>query len=97
MATILRHPNFVAWFDALRDDRVLTRIAVRIRRLELDNPGDVKPVGEGVSEMRIAYGPGYRVYFRRTGSDITILLCGGEKSTQARDIETAKRPARELR
>lgn len=63
----------------------------------MDNPGDVKPVGEGVSEMRIDYGPGYRIYFKRTGSDVTILLCGGEKSTQGQDIATAKRLARELR
>jgi len=96
VATILRHPVFTAWLDALRDDRALIRIAVRIRRLELGNPGDAKPVGEGISEMRIDYGPGYRVYFKRTGRTVTILLCGGEKSTQSQDIAQAKRLAREL-
>ena len=68
----------------------------RIRRMELGNPGDVKPVGDGVSEMRIAYGPGYRVYFTRTGDTIVILLCGGDKSSQSRDIALAKQLAKEI-
>jgi putative addiction module killer protein len=70
------------------------RIDVRIRRLTIGNPGDVAPVGEGISEMRIFYGPGYRVYFKDTGKEIIILLCGGDKSTQSRDIEKAKELAK---
>jgi putative addiction module killer protein len=73
-----------------------TRIDARIRRLELGNPGDVKSVGEGVSEMRIDYGPGYRVYFAKHGERIVILLCGGDKSRQSADIAEAKRLLREL-
>jgi putative addiction module killer protein len=72
------------------------RINVRIRRLSLGNPGDVRPVGEGVSEMRIDYGPGYRVYFVQRGRAMVVLLAGGDKRTQQRDIETAHALAREL-
>ncbi|MBB3389737.1 putative addiction module killer protein [Rhizobium sp. BK275] len=72
------------------------RIVTRIRRLELGNPGDVKPVGEGISEMRITYGPGYRIYFVRTGDTIVILLCGGDKSSQNRDIALARQLAKEI-
>jgi putative addiction module killer protein len=82
---------FDVWFKALRDDQAKARIDVRIRRLSLGNPGDVKPVGEGVSEMRIDYGPGYRVYFTRFELTIVILLCGGDKRTQSTDIATALR------
>jgi putative addiction module killer protein len=78
------------WFDGLRDRQAKTRIDIRIRRLSLGNPGDVKPVGEGVSELRIPYGPGYRVYFVQRGEFLIILLAGGDKSTQERDIRTAK-------
>ena len=87
---------FVKWLDALRDAQARQRIVVRIRRLELGNPGDIKPVGEGVSEMRISHGPGYRLYFTRSGETIVILLCGGDKSSQARDIAIARQLAKEI-
>lgn len=87
---------FAQWLDALRDVHARARIQVRIERLACGNPGDVRPVGEGVSEMRIDYGPGYRVYFRRFGYDLVILLAGGDKSTQASDIRLALRLASEL-
>ncbi len=74
----------------MHDTSAKARIAVRIRRLGLGNPGDVKPVDNGVSEMRISYGPGYRVYFANLGGFIIILLCGGDKSTQSKDISNAK-------
>jgi putative addiction module killer protein len=83
------------WFDKLADERAKARIRVRIRRLEEGNPGDVKPVGEGVSEMRIDYGQGYRLYYKDTGKEIIILLCGGDKSTQQADITKAKTLAAE--
>jgi putative addiction module killer protein len=76
--------------DGLRDARGRARIAARIDRLALGNPGDVAPVGEGVSELRLHFGPGYRVYFKRQGLILILLLCGGDKSTQTKDIETAK-------
>ena len=87
---------FASWLEELRDANARTRILVRIRRLELGNPGDVKAVGEGIIELRISYGPGYRVYFTRQGQEIVLLLCGGDKSSQSRDIATAKRMAKEL-
>ena len=87
---------FAAWFAGLRDHQARARIAVRIRRLSLGNPGDVKPVGSGVSEMRIDYGPGYRIYFTRRGDIVVVLLCGGDKRTQHRDITRALALAREL-
>ena len=80
---------FTKWFAGLRDLQAVARIEVRIRRLSLGNPGDVKAVGEGVSEMRIDYGPGYRIYFTRRGDTVVILLAGGDKRTQDRDIRTA--------
>ena len=79
------------WLTGLRDQKAIARIQIRIDRLALGNPGDVRPVGSGISEMRIDYGPGYRVYFSQRGSDIVILLCGGDKTTQTSDIEKAKR------
>jgi putative addiction module killer protein len=85
---------FRKWFSELGDLRAKKRIDIRIRRLSIGNPGDVKPIGEGCSEMRIFYGPGYRVYFKDTGKEIIILLCGGDKSTQIRDMENAKKLAR---
>jgi putative addiction module killer protein len=87
---------FAAWFAGLRDGKARARIDVRIRRLSLGNPGDVKPVGGGISEIRIDYGPGYRVYFVHRGPALVILLAGGDKRTQDRDIAKALRLAREL-
>jgi putative addiction module killer protein len=86
---------YAAWFAGLRDRQARARITVRIRRLSLGNPGDVKPVGGGVSEMRIDYGPGYRIYFVRRGEAVIILLCGGDKRTQDRDIARALELAQE--
>lgn len=87
---------FTKWLDGLRDRTARVRIATRIRRMETGNPGDIKAVGEGVSEMRITYGPGYRVYFVQDGETVVILLCGGDKSSQSRDIAQAKQMAKEL-
>lgn len=80
----------------MRDRQARARITTRIRRLSLGNPGDVQPVGSGISEMRIDYGPGYRVYFVGRGDTIVILLCGGDKRTQDRDIKRALELAREI-
>jgi putative addiction module killer protein len=88
--------KYSEWFANLRDRRARARINARIRRLSLGNPGDVKPVGEGVSELRIDYGPGYRVYFTQRGRKVVILLAGGDKRTQERDIQTALGFARNL-
>jgi putative addiction module killer protein len=87
---------FARWLDGLRDVRARARVQVRIERLAAGNPGDVRSVGEGVSEMRIDYGPGYRVFFKRIGREIVILLAGGDKRTQSADIKTALRLARNL-
>jgi putative addiction module killer protein len=87
---------FTKWLDALRDVRARARVQVRIERLAAGNPGDVQPIGEGVAELRIDYGPGYRVYFKRIGREIVILLAGGDKRTQSSDIKTALRLARNL-
>jgi putative addiction module killer protein len=87
--TILKSEAFDTWLSALRDHRAKVRIAVRIDRLAHGNPGDVRPVGSGVSEMRIDHGPGYRVYFRQQGPVVALLLCGGDKRTQAADIRRA--------
>ena len=96
MIEIRQTDIFAAWFAGLRDHQARARITARIRRLSLGNPGDVKPVGSGVSEMRIDYGPGYRVYFVQRGKVVAILLCGGDKRTQDRDIARAVALAREL-
>lgn len=88
---------FALWLDGLRDLRARARVQIRIERLASGNPGDVAPVGEGVSELRIDYGPGYRVYFKSRGADSIILLAGGRKSTQAGDIKAALRLARNLK
>lgn len=77
------------WFRALKNEDARARINARLRRLELGNPGDVKPVGQGLSELRIDYGPGYRVYFMQKGKKLIILLAGGDKRTQQADIKTA--------
>jgi putative addiction module killer protein len=87
---------FARWLDGLRDLRARARIQARLDRLAEGNPGDVKPVGEGVSELRIDHGPGYRVYFKAQGRTVIILLAGGDKRTQAGDLRTALRIAREL-
>jgi putative addiction module killer protein len=87
---------FATWLDDLRDLRARARIQARIERLAMGNPGDVRPVGEGVSELRLDYGLGYRVYFKRRGRALVILLAGGDKSTQAKDIKVALRLARGL-
>ena len=88
--------QFAAWLSVLSDPRARGRILVRIRRFSLGNPGDISPVGNGVAEMRIDYGPGYRVYLTRRGARRAVLLCGGDKSTQERDIRLAKRLAKLL-
>lgn len=89
---LIRKTNlFMKRLTELRDQKAIARIQIRIDRLALGNPGDVRPVGSGISEMRIDYGPGYRVYFSQRGSEIVILLCGGDKTTQTSDIEKAKR------
>lgn len=87
---------FAQWLDGLRDIQARARVQARIERLVAGNPGDVEPVGEGVSELRINYGPGYRVYFKQRGQVLIILLAGGDKATQSRDIKAALRLARNL-
>ena len=96
MIEVRQTEEYAEWFANLRDKQARARINVRIRRLSLGNPGDVKPVGEGVSELRIDYGPGYRVYFLQRGREVVILLAGGDKRTQQKDIETALELARNL-
>jgi len=96
MFEIRKTDVYAAWIDALRDSQGRARILARVGRLAVGNPGDVKPVGEGVSELRIDVGPGYRVYFTKHGQKVVILLAGGDKSTQATDIKTALRLARNL-
>jgi len=96
MIEIRKTDVFVEWLDSLRDIRARARVLVRIERLAAGNPGDVKPVAEGVSEMRIDYGPGYRVYFIKRGKELVILLAGGDKGSQDKDIKTALRLARNL-
>jgi putative addiction module killer protein len=96
MIEIRQTGAYEQWFDGLRDRNARSRIDIRIRRLSLGNPGDVRPVGEGVSELRIDYGPGYRVYFVQRGQTLVILLAGGDKRTQDADIRTALELARNL-
>jgi len=88
--------RFATWLAGLRDVQAQARILKRLDRAKSGNLGDVAPVGQGVSEMRIFYGPGYRVYFIQRGSELIVLLCGGDKSTQGADIEEAKALAREI-
>ena len=94
MLQIRKTETFAQWLDGLRDARARARVQVRVERLAAGNPGDVEPVGEGVSELWIDYGPGYRVYFKKHGREVVILLAGGDKSTQSADIKTALRLAR---
>ena len=96
MFQVRKTDTFVRWLDGLRDIRARARVQVRIERLAAGNAGDVEPVGEGVSELRIDYGPGYRVYFKKQGREMVILLAGGDKRTQSADIKTALRLARNL-
>ena len=96
MLQIRKTHVYAEWIDNLRDLQGRTRILVRVERLAAGNPGDVKPVGGGVSELRIHFGPGYRVYFTQRGQDIVILLAGGDKSSQPTDIQTALQLAKNL-
>lgn len=96
MIEIRETQEFSTWLESLRDARARTRVQARILRLRYGNPGDVKPVGEGVSEIRIDYGPGYRVYYVKRGALLVILLAGGAKPTQDKDIKTALKLARML-
>lgn len=96
MIEVRQTVEYSQWFAELRDRVAKARIDIRVRRLALGNPGDVKPVGDGVSELRIDYGPGYRVYFVQQGAIVIVLLAGGDKSTQDKDIKAAKKRAREL-
>ena len=96
MIEIRQTAVYARWFNSLRDRKARARIDVRIRRLSLGNPGDVKAVGEGVSELRIDYGPGYRVYYTQRGQRLIVLLAGGDKPTQKQDIKRALEIARDL-
>ena len=97
MVEVRQAARFAKWLEDLRDLRGRARVQARIERLIGGNLGDVKPIGAGVSELRINYGPGYRVYFQQKGSTLIILLAGGEKSTQARDIQEALMLARQIK
>lgn len=95
MIELKQTETFAKWEGRLRDKRARTIIATRLARLAYGLPGDVEPVGEGISELRIHYSPGYRIYFQQRNAVLIVLLCGGDKKTQARDIATAKKLARE--
>ena len=97
MIQIQQTETYAKWFAGLRDRVARARIDIRIRRLSLGNAGDTKPVGEGVSELRIDHGPGYRLYFIRRGEVVIVLLAGGDKSTQDKDILAAKALAKDLK
>jgi len=96
MLEIRKTETYAQWIDNLLDLQARARVQVRIERLAAGNPGDVKAVGKGVSELRIDYGPGYRVYFTKRGREVVILLAGGDKTTQAADIKIALRLAHNL-
>ena len=96
MLEVRQTATYSEWFSSLRDRSARIRIDIRIRRLSVGNPGDVKPVGDGVSELRVNYGPGYRVYFVQKNGLYVVLLAGGDKSSQDQDIRQAKALAREL-
>ena len=96
MIEIRKTDVFERWLTGLRDKRAVARINARLRRMMLGNPGDVSPVREGVSELRVDYGPGYRVYFVQRGREVVVILAGGDKRTQSRDIENALEMARML-
>jgi putative addiction module killer protein len=97
MLTLEKTDIFLNWLRSLRDVRAVARIQIRIDRLALGNPGDVNSVGEGVSELRVDYGPGYRVYYAQRGKDLVFLLCGGDKRSQSSDIIMAKKLAKEFK
>jgi putative addiction module killer protein len=97
MIEVRQTEQYRRWFAKLRDHEARARIDIRIRRVSLGNPGDVKAVGEGVSELRIDYGPGYRVYYVQHADAVLILLCGGDKQSQDKDINTAKLLAQQLK
>ncbi len=96
MIEIRKTEVFTKWIDGLSDIRARARILVRIERLSAGNPGDVKPVGENITEMRIDYGSGYRVYYKKTGRTIVVILAGGDKRTQKKDIKKAQQLANNL-
>ena len=96
MVEVRQTTNYQKWFKSLKDHNARMRINVRIRRLSLGNPGDVKAVGDGISELKIDYGPGYRIYYLTLGNEVIILLVGGDKSTQMNDIRKAKLIAKEI-
>lgn len=96
MFEVLTTDEFDHWLSDLADERIRTKIASRVARLRFGNPGDVRPVGAGVSEMRVHHGPGYRVYYKQTQKTIIVILCGGDKSTQDGDIKRAKEMAAQL-
>jgi putative addiction module killer protein len=96
MYEVRKTDEFDRWLSGLRDQRALAKIVSRVERLGMGNPGDVEPVGEGISEMKIEYGPGYRVYYKRTSKTIMLILCGGDKATQEKDIKQAKEIAAQL-
>lgn len=96
MLEVRQTQTYAEWFKGLRDRTAQTRIDIRVRRLSLGNPGDVKPVGDGISELRVDHGPGYRVYFMQKADVLVVLLAGGDKSSQDKDIRNAKLLAREL-
>ncbi|MEX0943537.1 MAG: type II toxin-antitoxin system RelE/ParE family toxin [Pseudomonadales bacterium] len=96
MLEVYQTDEFSRWFEKLKDRKAKARIQARIDRIEIGNFGDVEPVGEGVSELRLFYGPGYRLYFTKRSSVVVILLTGGNKSSQAKDIKRAKELAKQL-
>ena len=95
MTELKQTETFRKWWKKLRDERARALVAARLNRLAYGLAGDVEPVGDGISELRIHYGPGYRVYYQQRGATIIVLLCGGDKGSQAKDIKTAKRLAAE--
>ncbi len=96
MVELRQTRSFTLWLGSLKDKTTRARITARVQRLAFGNPGDVRPVGAGISELRIHLGPGYRVYFVQRGAVLIILLCGGDKATQDRDIAQAHRMAQDL-
>jgi putative addiction module killer protein len=96
MVEVRQTQEFAGWLHRLRDANAVARIIARIRRMEMGNPGDAKSVGQGILEMRIDYGPGYRIYYVHRGAQVVFLLCGGDKRTQQQDIKRAEKLAETL-